>query len=52
MANIYEMLAEELSDYLGPTDNTSWEDIVAYLSERGFLDYDNLKEILLNDEEE
>lgn len=52
MADVYAMLAEKLSDELGPTEMNSWKDIVEYLENNGFIDYDNLKEIFLYGEEE
>lgn len=51
MVNVYEMLAKKLEEELGPTEINSWNDIVDYLEDNGFVDYDTLKEIFLHGEE-
>jgi hypothetical protein len=47
MRDVYQVLAEQLEDELGPTSHNSWRNIVDYLNEEGILDYDILKECLL-----
>lgn len=44
--SVYKRLADKLADDLGRVEYCDWEEIVKYLSDEGFIDYDNLKELL------
>lgn len=47
--DVYELLAQDIRDNVGVDYATALE-VVTFLEDNGFVDYDNLKEIYLYDE--
>lgn len=52
MMDVYQALADKITDEFGENDFYSNEQVVSYLSKLGVIDYDTLKEIFLYPEEE
>lgn len=44
--SVYKLLAEKLAEDLGRVEYCDWDEIIKYLSDEGYLDYDILKELL------